>query len=238
MIQIYGFGEHFGITDPSAFVLKVMTYMRMVNIPYTVNTKPDNLRKSPKGKLPFIDDSGQQVADSYFIIKHVNAQYQVQLDSHLNAEQLAQIQLLSQSLDEGLYWCVVYSRWMNDTSWPRIKHAFFSEFPIGLKQLIPIIARKSVKNNLHGQGFGRHSDKEIMLIAEHNLQSLSDLLSENNYFFGNQVCSFDAVAYGHLAQLILTDFNHPINKLAREFDNLVHYCERIQKQYFLEQAHD
>lgn len=234
MIHLHGFGPHFSVNDPSAFVLKMMTYMHMAGIPFKLNTNPKNLQNSPKGKLPVIHDGGHVVADSYFIIDYLQQKFDVQLDSYLSTEQKAQAHLLTQSLDEGIYFCVVYFRWVSQQQWPKIKQAFFSELPLGLKQIIPIIARKSVQKSLYGQGMGRHCEQEILQITEHNLQSLSRLLGDKTYFFGPQKCSFDATAYGHLAQLILADFSHPINERARQFENLVDYCQRIQQEYYAE----
>ena len=65
MITLYGFGPAFGLPDPSPFVTKAETLLKMAAVPY--RTALGNLRKAPKGKLPYIDDDGAVIADSTLI---------------------------------------------------------------------------------------------------------------------------------------------------------------------------
>lgn len=56
MIKLYGFGKRFGVVDGSPFVVKVDLYMRMASIEFEVESDFNAIKKSPKGKLPFIED--------------------------------------------------------------------------------------------------------------------------------------------------------------------------------------
>lgn len=59
----------------------------MANLPYEKhNALPV---QAPKGKLPFIDDSGKRIADSRFIIKYLQQTYGNTLDQNLNASERA-----------------------------------------------------------------------------------------------------------------------------------------------------
>ena len=107
MITLYGFGKCFNVMDASPFVVKVELFMRMANIPYQVKYGAKYLKKSPKGKLPFINDDGIVVADSEAIISYLTDKYLITLDAELTAEQKAQAHLMTKSLDEGLYWCIL-----------------------------------------------------------------------------------------------------------------------------------
>ena len=51
MIVLQKFGPHFGVPDPSPFVLKLETFLRLTKIDYEEELLFD-LRKTPKGKLP------------------------------------------------------------------------------------------------------------------------------------------------------------------------------------------
>lgn len=232
MIKLYSFGKHFGVTDPSPFVLKIDVYLRMAGIKYNSIARADNLRKAPKGKLPFIIDGDQTIADSQFIIAYLQDKYNVDLDSNLSEEQKSVAYHLGKSLDEDLYWCVVYSRWIREDTWPLIKEAFFSSMPFPLKQIVPPLARKGVRSALFKQGLGRHSDEEIMAVAQQSLQALSTILGDKNYFFGDKPCTFDATAYGVLAQLVSTTIDNPINDMAKQYDNLVNYCVTMTSRYY------
>jgi glutathione S-transferase len=238
MIKLYGFGQCFNLMDASPFVVKIDLFLKMSNLPYTVSSRVRNLKLSPKGKLPFIKDEGKSIADSTVILEYLTDKYQLKLDEKLTAEQSAQAYLLTKSLDEGFYWCLVYSRWSLAGNWAVVKDAFFGDMPLPLRWFVPSIARKSVLKGLHGQGFGRHSEAEILAITGKILSSLSVLLMDKNYFFGDDYCSFDAVVYSHLCQLIsvryANGFESDFNKRAKQYDNLVQFCQRIENQFYNE----
>ena len=232
MIKLYGFGAGFGVADPSPFVFKVNAYLRMAELDFEEISDQSNLRKAPKGKLPFIDDDGEIIADSFFIMEYLNKKYDIQIDQWMSAEQKSTAYHISKSLEEGLYWCLVYSRWMRDDTWPLIRDAFFSTLPFPLKFIVPPIARASVNSALKKQGLGKHSDSEIQHIFKQSLDSLSVLLGDNTYFMGDNICSLDATTYPFLAEFILADIDNPFNKLARSYANLKQYCERMQAELY------
>ena len=236
MIRLYSFGSSFGVMDPSPFVVKVDAFLKMAELPYEVKSGAHYLKKSPKGKLPFISIQQQAeeivVADSQHIIEHLTQNYSVTLDDFLTKEQRAQSYLLTKSLDENLYWCLVYSRWVLAETWPLANKAFFGRMPLPLRWFIPSLVRKSVIKKLHAHGMGRHSQAEILTIADKSFNALSVLLAEQNYFYGAQPSSFDAVAYSILCQFISANCENVFNSKARSYPNLVRYCQRIEQEFY------
>lgn len=231
MVKLYSFGENFGVTDPSPFVLKINTYMKMSEINFESISDFSNFKNAPKGKLPYIEDDGNIVADSFFILKYLKEKYNNSLDSNLTDEQKAISNLIIKSLDENFYWCIVYSRWLCSDTWPTVKNNFFGSMPFPLKYIVPIVAQNSVQTAFIKHGMGKHNNEEIMNIAEDTLKNLSVMLSDKMYFFGDKPSTLDAVAYAFLAQVTISSLNNPLNELSRRFDNLVSYCERINKKY-------
>jgi hypothetical protein len=57
----------FEIPNLSPFCCKLETWLRIAGIPYEVVDTSDP-RKGPKGKVPFIEDAGQRIGDSSFIV--------------------------------------------------------------------------------------------------------------------------------------------------------------------------
>lgn len=233
MIKLYSFGSAFGVVDPSPFVLKVDAYMRLANIEFENIPNMDNLRKAPKGKLPFIIDGKTTVADSEFIISYLQQKYQITLDEHLSPQQKSTAYLLGKSLDENLYWCLVYSRWVKDKTWADVKKAFFDDMPFPLKHIVPLVARHGVISAIKKQGLGNHSEQEINLIANKTFQALSTILGDKTYFFADKPSSFDATAYGFLAEFIQASVDNEMNQLARQHPNLVAFCAHIHSNYYL-----
>lgn len=71
MIIVYGFGAGMGVLDPIPYVLKVIAYLKVLDVPFEYIGNADNLQKAPRGKLPFIDDSGEIIADSLNILLYI-----------------------------------------------------------------------------------------------------------------------------------------------------------------------
>lgn len=232
MIKLFGFGPAFGVPDPSSFVLKVDCYLRMANIEFEGVSGQQYLRKAPKGKLPYIEWQGQLIADSQHIVEALDDHYQQPLDRQLSTEQQAQSYLMTKSLDENLYWCLVHSRWVRDDGWVTTKAALFSPLPGPLKLFIPALVRRGIAKTLQQQGIGRHSDDEIIAIAERSIDSLATLLADKPYFFGDRPSNFDATAFGLLVQLVLASDEAALSPLAKKHQNLVDYCKRIATAYY------
>ena len=66
MIQLYGFGPAWGLPDCSHFVVKVDSYLRMAELPYTHVPWQSfhDLQNAPQGKFPYIKDNDKTIADS------------------------------------------------------------------------------------------------------------------------------------------------------------------------------
>lgn len=123
---------------------------------------------------------------------------------------------------------------MHEPTWQIIKESFFSKLPIPLKWFLPGTIQKDVKKTLHRQGYGRHSLEELIVKSDEVFSSLSVLLADKPYFFGEQPSSFDAVAYSILCEFITVSYDTPFNDKARGYENLVAYCQRIESNYYNE----
>ena len=232
MITLYGFGERLGVPDLSPFVVRIDAYLRMRGIEFERNSGLAYFRKAPKGKLPYITDDGRLIADSFFIIEYLENKFGDDFDSHLSPQQKATADLFEQSLAEGFYWTIVKSRWSDDDIWPHFKEAAFAQMPWPMKLIVPTMARRGVKSSLQAQGLGRHSNAEILQIADRTLNDLSLLLGEQAFFFGHQPATFDAMAFGCLVQLTHSELSTPLAKQAAKYANLHAYCDRILQRYY------
>ncbi len=57
---------------PVPFASRSEAYLRLADLPYETLSGAQYLRKAPKGKLPFIEDNDNIIADSSFILKYLN----------------------------------------------------------------------------------------------------------------------------------------------------------------------
>ena len=233
MITLYGFSEAFGLADASPFVLKVDVYLRMAGLEFERKSAISNLRQAPKGKLPYIVEGDKVIADSAFILDYLNVKPNVVMSSALSPEQRAQAYLYAKSLDENLYWCLMYSRWISAETWPQIKQVFFGDLPFPLNHGMSWLVRKNVRAAIYKQGMGRHSEDEVKQIFVYTLDSLSTLLGTNAYFMNDKPSFLDACVYGFLAEFILATIDNEFNAIAKRYENLARYCRQIHQQYYL-----
>lgn len=232
MIKLYSFGPAFNLIDASPFVTKIDLFLRVNDISFESVPNVDNLQKSPKGKLPYIKDGNQIIADSTAIIEYLASHHNASIDAWLSDEQKATSHLISKSLDENLYWCLVHSRWVHEATWQIVKANYFDSMSFPMNKIVPIVARKQVRGSLKGHGMGKHTEDEITHIAQQSFQSLSTLLADKPYFFGEKISSLDIVIFSHVASFTLASINNPLNELARTFDNLVAFTQKTQNQYY------
>ncbi len=232
MLTLYQFEPAWGLPNASPFCMKLETYCRMTHLDYQVDTSADVLKKAPKGKLPYIEDKGQIIADSNLIIEYLKTTYGDPLDGHLSPAEAAIALAMRRLIEENLYWALVYSRWINEENWPKTKDVYFSELPFPLHLLVPKIARNTVTQSLKGHGMGRHTESEIYQIAALDIQALSDFLHDKPYFMGDQPTTLDASAYSCLANILSDTLISPLRDKAVELGNLVSYCDRMHNTYY------
>lgn len=232
MIKLHSFGASFGLIDASPFVSKVKLFLAVHKIEYQEINDVMRLGKAPKQKFPYIEDGEDIVADSEFILEHLSKKHLIEMDSWLTEEQSATAYLIGRSLEDNLYWCLIYSRWLNDDTWPIVRSHFFGSMPFPLNSIIPYLARKGTIKRIEGHGMGAHTTDQVLTIAKQSFASLSALLANKPFFFGDKMSSFDIIAFAQLSPFTLATLNNPTNDAAREHQNLVKFTERIQQAYF------
>jgi len=232
MVKLYGFGSNFGLTDASPFVLKLHTWLKMARLEYKTVNRFSNMQKAPKGKLPFIEDGKITLGDSAMIIKHLENQYVIDLDHWLNPEQKVISFMISKTLEEYWYWCLIYSRWIDDDCWPVVEQEFFRKLSFPLRKVLPFVARRGIMIGAHKQGISRHSREEVIALTEETAANLSTLLEGRMFVMGDQLANVDATVFGFLAQFVLTKFDNPYNEAVRRYANLLRYCQNMQSTFF------
>ncbi len=233
MITIAGFKPALQVVQPSPYVLKVMTFCQLNNIPYETALGIESLRNSPSKLLPYIVDGDQTVTDSHFIIQYLTQKYKTTLDEWLTPEQKTHCSMLITGLESGLQPIILQTRWNNKNTWNTLKEEFFQELPAFAKLFVPSLVRSKIIKKLENLGFSHYTNKQQEELAQEQAHVLSSLLGTQPYFLGDKPCSLDCSAYGFLAQLVDNPFSQ--ESLPQYFQaqpNLVDYCQRLKQDLF------
>ena len=235
MIVLYTFGPYFGLPDGSPFVLKTMLLLKFAGLAFTEDR--GGYRKAPKGKLPYINDAGEIIADSTFIRRHIEKKYGFDFNAGLSVEQRAIAWAVERMCEDHLYFALADARWMDDANFAKGPAQFFAAVPKPLRGVVSAAIRRKVAKTLQFQGLGRHSRSEIGDLAEHDIDALATLLGDKPYLFGDRPCGADATMFAFVASALAPVFETPIRTAAEAHANLVAYRDRVMAVYFPNQHH-
>src|SRR5262249_22761420 len=176
MITLFQGPPAFGLPNLSPFCLKVELYLKMAGLPY--KTALGDPRKAPKGKIPWIDDDGQIVADSSFILDYLRKKYGEKLDAPLTTANRVIALTAQRMIEEQLYFAPRQLRWGEDEIFKETRATFASLIPLPLRGIVTNKIRKGTLAKLHEQGIGRHKPDEIYALANSDLDALCALLGD------------------------------------------------------------
>ena len=230
MITLFRFGPAWGkFGCVSQFVLKVETYLRMSGIEFKTQSLGIAYDETaPKGRLPYIEHNGKQIADSSIIIDYLKEQFGDPLDAAFAATDLAKGHTIKRMIEEHVWWLMARERWWSPEN-P------YWDTPGLLKELEQADyeeARDDSRRKCIEHGVGAFTEDEIDQRGREDLDALAALLGEQPYFLGDRPASVDATTYAFLWQILNAPYASPLKDAALEHDNLVDYVERISEHWF------
>jgi len=229
-MQLFQPKRAFGLPNPSAFCVKLETYLRMANIPYEVAT--GDPREAPKGKVPWINDDGHILGDSALIIDYLKSKHGDPLDGRLTPRQKAEGHAIQKMLEESLYFVSSYSKWVEDEGFAIYSAELFAGMPAEQLEYVPPMVRKRAIEKLNAQGIARHEAAEVYEIGIKDALAFAELLGNGPFLFGEQPTSFDASAFGVIGNLKDGPFSGPVQDAIRTNAPVSDYIDRIRRQYF------
>ena len=187
------------------------------------------------GKVPvLVEDSGQRIHDSNFIIAHVRRSYGDQLDRGLTRSEQAVSVAFDRLLGEHLYWSgSIEPRWRHTRGWELYIHHILGGMVTIAPELRELLddARVGILNQHVGHGMGRRPGPEVVEVFKADIDAISEYLGEKPFFLGAKPHWIDASVYSHLGHVIRVPFEWPGREYAAAKDNLTAYLSRMQEHF-------
>jgi glutathione S-transferase len=230
MITLYAFGTAFGLPDPSPFVTKAELLLKMAGLAYRIDNT--GFRRAPKGKLPYIDDDGERIADSTFIRWHLENKYHIDFEKGLSAEQRSVGWAFEKMAEDNLYWALVDARWFDEPNFAKGPREFFRKIPAPVRPLLIAFIRRQLKRTLYGQGMGRHNRAEIVALGTRSIVAIAEFLGTKPFFMGSEPTGVDATIFAFVAGTLCPQFDTPLRTAAECHNNLRRYVGRMTARYY------
>ncbi len=199
MLKLITFPPAFGAPSASPFGVKALCLLKLAGAEFEVVA--GDPRKAPKGKLPMLVDGLTTIPDSEAIRAYLEQKYNVDFDAGLSPEQRATSRAVIRMCDEHLYFLGGCDRWLNDANWAVVREEFFGAIPALMRGFITKKIRQKVRDNMHGQGVGRHTEEERLVRADQDIKAILALLGDKPFLFGDAPTAADASAAPVLAAM-------------------------------------
>jgi len=232
MLTLHVFGPHFGLPDGSPFCIKALTLMKMSGLPF--ETKVMSFKQAPKGKAPYLVDDGKTIADSHFLMRHLETAHGATFAAGYKPEELAKGWAVARMLEEHFYFLSMNIRWLRDENFWKGPYQFFAAAPAPIRPLIARIVRKKVAKTHHMQGLGRHTPEERFELAKGDLVAIEAMLQKSRYLLGDRPCAADASVMAFIWAAECPFFKSEIGDYIRTSPVLMNYLREMQQSYFPE----
>ena len=221
MIILHQTNIEFSGINASPFCQKLHSFLKQHKLLHQVQTALPH--HGPYNKMPYVTYQGSPLADSECIIE------QLAKDFEINIHLTPTARSWQRTLEEHLYWIMVYSRWMDNDAWKILKRAFFNPVPILFRHWVSSKARTLVRRNLYSQGLGRLSEQQIYQKGETDLKALNAHLTQSKFIGGEVLCHADFFARALLRNINNTEMPTRLTKIADKYQALSAYCLRVEK---------
>lgn len=210
--------------------MKADLLLKMSGLPYA--TRRGDLRRSPKGKLPYLADDDTRIADSTFIRLHLEDRHGIDFDAGYGSAERALGWSVEKMLEDQAYQAVLQARWFDDANFVRGPAQFFAAVPAMLRPIVTAAIRRSVRKGARAHGFGRHSRSEVERLGIRAVDAAAELLGDKPYLLGDTLSGSDATLHAFAAHLLCPVFDTPIRTAGEAHRNLVAYVRRMDAMFY------
>ncbi len=224
MIELHQFAPVDGV-NMSPFCAKVETYLRLRRIPFRVVVDPPI--REPKGKLPFIVDGDRRIADSSDIVAHLETTRPDPLDAGLGPAERAAAHLVKRTLEESLYFAMLFDRWGIEANWTRTRDELFAAIPGAIRPLVTALIRRKILRDVKGQGTGRHGQEDVHRRGVADIDAVAEFLGARDFLVADRPTVIDVTLFAFVDNLLRGGCPGPLREAARSHAGLVGHHGRM-----------
>ncbi|MBL8341051.1 MAG: glutathione S-transferase family protein [Rubrivivax sp.] len=231
-ITLYKFPRVWGLPCMSPFCMKVEAYLRLRQLPH--RTEVGDLRRAPRGLLPWVRLDGRVLGDSTLIVDHFEATHPQPLDAALSPAQRAQGWALSRTLEESTVWALRRQRFDAEAAWGDTAAVVRSILPLPLKPVGPAIVRRQMRAALRAQGLGRLPPEAHHDFACRDFDAAEALLAGKPFLFGERPSTFDLTLFAFVASFGCATARSPVTEHLLGLKGLLDHQRRLREQLYPE----
>jgi len=210
VVYLYQFARTSVLPSMSPYCLKVETWLKLNGVKYE-NVPHNSKVRSKRGLLPFIELNGEEICDSDIIIKTLAKKFEKEMDEGLSNEQKNVQHAMVTMVENHLQWAVYH--WLTKNSDNMLKglklnlqSIMGSKLPNGILNFVfkHTYVRKGMKK-VKSTGFAGYTAEEIEAAGKADLQVLSEMLGDKQFFFGDEPRTLDLITFVQIATLLAID---------------------------------
>ena len=219
-----------GLPSASPFSTKAMILLEMAGLDF--ETKVGNPTKAPKRKLPVLIEGGRTIPDSHFIQRHLETEHGAQFDAGLSEAERAVATALVALAEDRLYFAAMTERWLRPENRGALQEMMRgSGVPALLVGPVTSLVARTVRRALDGQGMGRHSRDEALLIGRECIDAFAAQLGDKPFMMGDEPLGVDASVHPMLLGCRAPSFTTRLVDFIEAHPNLLDYAERMRERF-------
>lgn len=184
--------------------------------------------KGPKQKIPWASIDGELVGDSELIIDRLSEQCNVNLDSGLSDQEAALGLCIRRLCEDHLHQVAEYELIVTDTGYNTGFYPFLQKVMPWMSILIGPYLRRHFRTQLYARGIARHSDEDIVKMGKADIDALSSMLGNKDWFVSKKPTLTDCAVFGQLSFFALSGLQTPVCIHAASKPNLVKWCNKVK----------
>ena len=221
----------------SPYMYKIDLWLSITGVPHEKIIEPFSalLAQSPRGLVPFVELDGEIIDDSTVILERLKKLHNDPLNDHrLTHEQHALGILLRSLCEHELFYLMSYGRLGDERSDYQTLITFNLGDTVPKEKLESAVEayRASVLKRLYAWRIGRYEDEFITSELRKCLGTLSVVLGDKEWLFDAKPSIYDLDIFSMLAQIVHYPLRNPQVAIAREYVNLVEYCDRVRDRFY------